>query len=156
MSATPWEYKAVPAPHRARRFRGVKGRAEAFARTVEAAIGEEAVEGWEFLRADSMPCEERAGWFGGRRTEWRTVLVFRRGRAGTDALAAETAAGARPDPDDAVDRAFARGAPPRPSAEADATARSEPALRLSPAPDPDADRRLHPDPDAPRLGPAKR
>lgn len=151
MSATPWEYKAVPAPHRARRFRGVKGRAESFARTLEAAIGEEAVEGWEFLRAESLPCEERAGWFGGRRTEWRTVLVFRRGRAG-----AEAAAGTRPDPDDAADRAFARGAPPRPSGEAEAAARSEPSLRLSPAPDPDTDPRLHPDPDAPRLGPAER
>ncbi|MFO7855694.1 MAG: DUF4177 domain-containing protein, partial [Paracoccaceae bacterium] len=140
--------------------RGSGGRgAEAFARTVEAAIGEEAVDGWEFQRAESLPCEERAGWFGGRRTEWRTVLVFRRPRAGAAVPAPETAprrAESPPDPDEAAGRAFARGAPPRPSDGAEPALRSEPALRLSPAPDPDPDRRLHPDPDAPRLGPAER
>lgn len=156
MTASPWEYKAVPAPARARRLRGVRNRAEAFARTFEDVLAEETTDGWEFQRAESLLTEERAGWFGGRRQEWRTLLIFRRARAGAPLGAAEpalTAAApeATPDPDDAFGRSFARGAPPRP-----APTREEPALRLSSSPDPDRDPRLHPDPDAPRLGPADR
>jgi hypothetical protein len=34
-------------------------------------------EGWEYLRADTLPCEERAG-LTGKTTTYQNVLVFRR------------------------------------------------------------------------------
>ncbi len=37
-----------------------------------------AAEGWEFQRAESLPCETRAGFFGGTKTFETNVLVFRR------------------------------------------------------------------------------
>ncbi len=75
---TPYEYKVVPAPRRARRYKGVRGKPECFARTLEETIAAEAHDGWEFQRADSLACEERKGWFGGHTETLHTVLVFRR------------------------------------------------------------------------------
>lgn len=73
-----YEYKAVPAPRTPTRVRGVKGDEARFAFTIEEAINASATDGWEFLRAETLPCEHR-GWFN-RRTEDRTLLVFRRGK----------------------------------------------------------------------------
>jgi hypothetical protein len=75
---TAYDYKTVPAPRRSKRFKGVRGGAESFARTVEETLSAEAVDGWEFYRAESLPCEERKGWFGGRHEALHTVLIFRR------------------------------------------------------------------------------
>lgn len=170
--ASPWEYKAVPAPSRARRFRGLRDRGEAFARTLEETIAAHAVDGWEYLRADSLPCEERSGFFRARHMEYRAVLVFRRPRAGVGAGAglgasepgfASPAPAAAPDPDAAAGRAFDELSRARMTRagfaepEAPAPRAAEPTLRPAPPPEPDrAGAPLHPDPDAPRLGPAER
>jgi hypothetical protein len=84
-----YEYKVVPAPARAEKVKGVRAPEARFARAVENLMNAQAAEGWEYLRAETLPSEERKG-LGGRTTRWRTVLVFRRpagegGRTGSNA-----------------------------------------------------------------------
>lgn len=70
-----FEYRVIPAP--AKPAKG-KGDAEArFAEMLTGTLNGEAGAGWEFLRAETLPCEERHG-LTGNRTVFRTMLVFRR------------------------------------------------------------------------------
>ena len=75
---TRYEYKTVAAPRRERRFKGVKPGAEGFARTVEDVLNAECVDGWEYLRAESLPCDSRGGFFSRGHELLHTVLIFRR------------------------------------------------------------------------------
>lgn len=70
------EYKVVPAPERARKVRGLKG-ADLFAHEMEALMNTLAAEGWHYLRADTLPQEERSG-LTSRTTTYRNLLIFRR------------------------------------------------------------------------------
>ncbi|QXT38714.1 DUF4177 domain-containing protein [Gymnodinialimonas ceratoperidinii] len=70
------EYKVVPAPEKARKQRGLKG-AALFARSVEELMNEMAADGWTYLRADTLPQEERAG-LTNKTTVYRNLLVFQR------------------------------------------------------------------------------
>jgi hypothetical protein len=72
-----YEYKVVPAPERATKVRGLKG-APLFAHGLETLMNELAQDGWEYLRAESLPEEEKKGLMGGRETVVRNILVFRR------------------------------------------------------------------------------
>jgi hypothetical protein len=72
------EYRVLPAPRRGVKVRGVRGEEARFAAAVEAEMNRMAAEGWEFVRSDTLPSEERTGWLGGRSTVFRTLLVFRR------------------------------------------------------------------------------
>jgi hypothetical protein len=72
-----YEYKVVPAPQRAEKIKGVSAPEMRFAMSVEKLMNTYAAEGWEYVRADTLPSEERKG-LAGRRTEQRTLLVFRR------------------------------------------------------------------------------
>lgn len=80
------EYKVVPAPSRAARTKGVRGTADRFALTLAGALNEQAAEGWEFLRTETLMVEERKGLFG-RRSVSQTVMVFRRTLRGAAAAA---------------------------------------------------------------------
>ena len=60
-----FEYKVVAAPRRAARLKGVRSAEERFARAIEAEMNRMAVEGWDYVRSDTLPCDERKGWFGG-------------------------------------------------------------------------------------------
>jgi hypothetical protein len=71
------EYKVVPAPRRAEKAKGLKTTPERFAHALAEAINALAREGWEYVRAEMLPCEERAG-LTGRRVTDQHVLVFRR------------------------------------------------------------------------------
>ena len=142
-----YDYKTVAAPRRAGKFKGVPKGPDAFARTLEEAISAEAASGWEYLRAENLPCEERPGFLARRSTVFHSVLIFRRPKPGQDA----------PTP---VGGGFAEDEPPafrRASAPAAAPASPDAALmRLDPVmrqPDDDA-----PQAEAPgaRLGPAER
>ena len=84
-----FEYKVIPAPTRGRRVKGVKTPADRFARALEDAINALAAEGWEYLRTDTLPAEERQG-ITGRTTVYQNMLVFR--RAVETAQASETVA----------------------------------------------------------------
>lgn len=71
-----YEYKLVPAPAKANKIRGLKG-ADRFAATLEEVMNTYGAEGWQFMRADTLPQEERSG-LTSSKTVYRTVLVFQR------------------------------------------------------------------------------
>jgi len=89
-----YEYRVVPAPVRGEKARGLKTTADRFARAMTTLMNEMAVDGWEYLRAETLPCEERKGLTGKTVTD-QHVLVFRRAAAESLAqdLAQEAAAG---------------------------------------------------------------
>lgn len=72
-----YEYKFIPAPQKIEKHKGAKTPAERFARTIEAAINALTPEGWEYMRSETLPAEERRG-LTGRSTVFHTMLVFRR------------------------------------------------------------------------------
>lgn len=75
-----YEYKVVPAPRKGEKAKGIKTPEARFAHAVEGLINRLAAEGWEYQRADFLPCDERSG-LTGSVTQWRNLLVFRRARA---------------------------------------------------------------------------
>ncbi len=83
-----YEYRAVPAPTKSAKIKGVKDPAERYAHALSALMNEMALEGWEYWRADVLPCTERKG-LTGSVTVYHNLLVFRRLTA--DALAAQVA-----------------------------------------------------------------
>jgi hypothetical protein len=72
-----FEYKVVPAPLRAEKVRGAKTTVDRFAVTLTTMMNDLGREGWEYLRADTLPCEERVG-FTGKQTTFMNMLVFRK------------------------------------------------------------------------------
>ena len=82
-----FEYKVVAAPRQAKRAKGAKTPADRFARTLAEAINAEAAEGWEYMRADTLPMDEKKSMLGSATEVFQTVLVFRRstGRVGESA-----------------------------------------------------------------------
>lgn len=72
-----YEYKAVPAPERTPRVRGLKTTGERFAHMLTETLNGLAGEGWEFLRAETLPCVERKGLMGSAAST-QVVLIFRR------------------------------------------------------------------------------
>ncbi len=74
---TQYEYKVVPAPTRGERAKGVKGTPARFAHALTGVMNDLAADGWEYLRADTLPCEERSG-LTGKSTTFQNMLVFRR------------------------------------------------------------------------------
>ncbi|WP_412070680.1 DUF4177 domain-containing protein [Pseudooceanicola nanhaiensis] len=74
-----FEYKVVPAPSRGQKAKGVKTPESRFAHALEQVMNDMAAEGWEYLRAETLPSEERSG-LTSTTTTYRHVLVFRRPR----------------------------------------------------------------------------
>ena len=85
-----FEYKVIPAPRRGEKGKGVKSVEDRFAYAMAHVMNDLGREGWEYLRADTLPCDERVG-LTGTKTTYQSVLVFR--RAGM-AAEAEDGAGA--------------------------------------------------------------
>lgn len=75
-----YEYKVVPAPTRGQKGKGVKGSEGRFANALELHMNTLAAEGWEFMRAETLPHEERSG-LTSTTTTYRTVFVYRRAAA---------------------------------------------------------------------------
>ncbi|WP_224814549.1 DUF4177 domain-containing protein [Hasllibacter sp. MH4015] len=71
-----YEYKVVPAPEKARKVRGLKGPA-LFAHALEEVMNELGADGWQYVRADTLPQEERSG-LTNKTTTYRNLLVFQR------------------------------------------------------------------------------
>lgn len=74
---TGFEYKVVPAPQRGLKAKGVKGTPARFANALETVMNELGAQGWEYLRSDTLPVEERQGLWG-KTTNFQNMLVFRR------------------------------------------------------------------------------
>ena len=72
-----FEYKAVPAPTTGTKAKGVKSTDERFALSMTEALNEMAAEGWEYVRAEMLPCDERKGLTGTQKT-YQNLLIFRR------------------------------------------------------------------------------
>lgn len=84
-----FEYRVVPAPRRGEKARGLKTTEDRFAHALTELMNELARDGWEYWRADTLPCEERAG-LTGKTTTFQNLLVFRRPKVAT--VAASVAA----------------------------------------------------------------
>ncbi|WP_410216932.1 DUF4177 domain-containing protein [Paracoccus sp. (in: a-proteobacteria)] len=83
MSDPVFEYSVIAAPNRGEKARDAKTPTDRFALTLTAELNRMAVDGWEYLRADVLPSEERSG-LTGRATVYHNVLVFRRTRPAPD------------------------------------------------------------------------
>ncbi|SDE66767.1 hypothetical protein SAMN05421538_10968 [Paracoccus isoporae] len=118
-----YEYRTVPAPARSEKAKGAKTPADRYAVTLTEAINRVAAEGWEYLRAETLPSEERSG-LTGRTTLFHNLLIFRRpltaaarpagsaGDAASPAISTRNEAGAaQPEPAIAASGLAARSAP---------------------------------------------
>lgn len=76
-----YRYKTVAAPRRAKKTRGVRGADALLAHAMGEIISRESVDGWEYVRTDSLPVEEGGGFFSRPKTTWRAVIVFRQALA---------------------------------------------------------------------------
>ena len=72
-----FEFKVIPAPKRGEKARGVKTTEDRFAMALTTLMNQLGAEGWDYVRADALPCEERAG-LTGTKTTFQNMLVFRR------------------------------------------------------------------------------
>lgn len=72
-----YEYKVLPAPRRGRKSGEVKSAEGQFALGVEDQLNDLAREGWEYIRSDILPSDERQG-LTSTRTVYRSMLIFRR------------------------------------------------------------------------------
>ncbi len=75
-----FEYKVVPAPVRGTKAKGVKTPEDRFALALQTAMNELAADGWEYLRTDTLPCEQREGLMS-KTTVYQNMLVFRRAKS---------------------------------------------------------------------------
>lgn len=73
-----YEYKVVGAPEKPKRVRGARNASDRVAAAFEETLQEHAVEGWEYLRTDTLPVTEKASWLAHPREVRRAVMVFRR------------------------------------------------------------------------------
>ena len=80
-----YEYKVVPAPMRGTKAKGRKTSEDRFAHALEGVMNDLAREGWEFLRSDTLPCEQREGLLS-KTTVYHNMLVFRRGTAEAEVI----------------------------------------------------------------------
>jgi hypothetical protein len=74
-----YEYKVVPAPTRGLKAKGVKTAEDRFANALQTAMNEQASDGWEYLRTDTLPSEQREGLMS-KTTVYQNMLVFRRSK----------------------------------------------------------------------------
>ncbi|GFE63575.1 DUF4177 domain-containing protein [Litoreibacter roseus] len=72
-----FEYRVIPAPRQSKAVKGIRGVPERFAHTVGGVMNELGADGWEYVRADTLPCEERQG-LTGKTVNYHSMLVFRR------------------------------------------------------------------------------
>ncbi|MBN2631088.1 MAG: DUF4177 domain-containing protein [Rhodobacteraceae bacterium] len=73
-------YKVIPSPKRADKARGCKTTEDRFAHALTQLMNSLGAEGWEYIRADTLPCAERVG-LTGSKTTYQSMLVFRRALA---------------------------------------------------------------------------
>ncbi|GLK63956.1 DUF4177 domain-containing protein [Paracoccus kondratievae] len=77
---TSYEYTVIPAPARGEKARGARSGIERFAATLSDVLNEMGRDGWEYVRAETLPAEERSG-LTSRTTVYHNLLVFRRALA---------------------------------------------------------------------------
>lgn len=90
------EYTVIPAPSRGEKAKGAKTGIERFAATLTDVLNQMARDGWDYVRAETLPAEERSG-LTSRTTVYHNLLVFRRTRSAPGQQYVSTAA-AEPQP----------------------------------------------------------
>ena len=90
-----YEDKVVPAPTRGLKAKGVKTAEDRFAHALATEMNTLAADGWEYLRADTLPSEQREGLMG-KTTVYQNMLVFRRVKEVTAAPAPKPVLKAEP------------------------------------------------------------
>ncbi|MCG6882873.1 MAG: DUF4177 domain-containing protein [Silicimonas sp.] len=98
-----FEYKAVPAPTSGTKAKGVKTTEDRFALSLTETLNEMAGDGWEYVRAETLPCVERKGLTGSQQT-YQNILIFRRLEAGALPLETATSRPLQHIDEDAIDR----------------------------------------------------
>ena len=73
----PFEYTVIAAPDRSQKAKAAKTPAERYALTLTEELNRMAADGWEYIRAETLPSEERSG-LTSRTTTYHNLLVFRR------------------------------------------------------------------------------
>ena len=86
-----YEYTVVPAPARGEKVKGAKTPTDRYALAMAAELNRMAAEGWDYVRAEALPSEERSG-LTGRSTVYHNLLVFRRAAPGLHSAEAPAAA----------------------------------------------------------------
>jgi len=72
-----FEYKVVAAPRKGVKSKEARTSEDRFANAIATLINAQARDGWEYLRTDTLPMEERKG-LTGKTTVYQNLLVFRR------------------------------------------------------------------------------
>ncbi|SEK63022.1 DUF4177 domain-containing protein [Pacificibacter marinus] len=72
-----YEYRVIPAPRKGEKAKGIKTPDARMAQAMETRLNAFAEEGWEYVRSDVVPMEERAG-LTSKTVSYHTVLIFRR------------------------------------------------------------------------------
>ena len=72
-----FEYKVIPAPTKGEKTRTAKTTADRFGVALTTLMNDLGRDGWDYVRADTLPCEERVG-FTGSKSSFQNMLVFRR------------------------------------------------------------------------------
>lgn len=75
-----FEYRVVPAPRKGEKAKGVRSGEARFALAMSRLFNHMGAQGWEFVRADTLPSEERVG-LTGTEVRYHALLVFRRATA---------------------------------------------------------------------------
>ncbi|MEM6307471.1 MAG: DUF4177 domain-containing protein [Pseudomonadota bacterium] len=74
---TNYEYRVIPAPTKAKRGRFSRATATRFADRLQDVFNDMAKDGWDYVRTDTLPNEERTG-LTTKTVTYRNLLVFRR------------------------------------------------------------------------------
>jgi hypothetical protein len=72
-----FEYKVVAAPRKGVKAKEARTSEDRFAHAIAVLINAQARDGWEYLRTDTLPMEERKG-LTGKTTVYQNLLIFRR------------------------------------------------------------------------------
>lgn len=90
-----FEYKAVPAPTRGTKAKTVKTTEDRFALSMTETLNDMASDGWEYVRAETLPCDERKG-LTGTTTTYQNILIFKRFKQVAQPLALDARTSSRP------------------------------------------------------------
>ena len=72
-----YEFKVIPAPRKGDKQPGLKTVEDRFAAALTALMNQMGRDGWDYVRADTLPVDERSG-LTGVKTSFQNMLVFRR------------------------------------------------------------------------------
>ncbi|SEN74599.1 hypothetical protein SAMN04489859_101529 [Paracoccus alcaliphilus] len=132
-----YEYTVIAAPDRGEKSKTTRTAANRYALALASELNRMAADGWDYVRAETLPSEERSG-LTGRATVYHNVLVFRRSKVARQGEAVAR----QPQPEYPVSASPVRNPEPDPATPAAAAPQksdhAEPAASAVPAPNGEA------------------